>query len=140
MRGFRSRRGFRSALVWTPTVVLVRIAALAAIGAPPASYLLNLEAASELGSSLEDVQGALIAIAPVIGSGRVACAGARLPGASDSPPRSPKSRKWRGATDPDRVRWRPRLRVPPAPGGSRDAGAEHPGGGKKRDNNYGEPA
>jgi alkylhydroperoxidase/carboxymuconolactone decarboxylase family protein YurZ len=58
--------------------MLVRIAALAATGAPPASYLLNLGAASELGLSVEQVQGVLIAIAPVIGSARVASAGSSI--------------------------------------------------------------
>ena len=58
--------------------MLVRIAALASVGAPPASYLLNLGAAAELGVSLEEVQGTLIAIAPVIGSARVASAGSAI--------------------------------------------------------------
>jgi hypothetical protein len=35
----------------------VRIAALAAAGAPPGSYLLNLGVASELGVTAEQVQG-----------------------------------------------------------------------------------
>ena len=48
------------------------------VGAPPASYLLNLGAASELGVTDEQVQGVLIAIAPVIGSARVASAGAAI--------------------------------------------------------------
>ncbi len=60
------------------TYMLVRIAALASVGAPPASYLLNLEAASELGLSVEQVQGVLIAIAPVVGSARVASAGSSI--------------------------------------------------------------
>lgn len=60
------------------TFMLVRIAALASIGAPPASYLLNLEAATEMGLSLEQVQGVLIAIAPVVGSARVAAAGSSI--------------------------------------------------------------
>jgi 4-carboxymuconolactone decarboxylase len=60
------------------TFMLVRIAALASTGAPPASYLLNLGAASELGLSLEQVQGVLIAIAPVVGSARVASAGSSI--------------------------------------------------------------
>ena len=60
------------------TYMLVRIAALASVGAPPASYLLNLGAASELGVSAEQVQGVLIAIAPVIGSARVASAGSAI--------------------------------------------------------------
>ncbi len=60
------------------TFMLVRIAALAATGAPPASYLLNLGVASELGLTLEQVQGALIAIAPVVGSARIASAGSSI--------------------------------------------------------------
>ena len=57
------------------TFMLVRIAALASTGAPPASYRLNLEAASETGLTVEQVQGVLIAIAPVVGTARVADAG-----------------------------------------------------------------
>jgi alkylhydroperoxidase/carboxymuconolactone decarboxylase family protein YurZ len=60
------------------TFMLVRIAALASSGAPPASYLVNLGAASELGLSLEQVQGVLIAIAPVVGGARVAAAGSSI--------------------------------------------------------------
>ena len=55
-------------------LMLVRLAALVAVDAPPASYLLNLGAASELGFSLEDVQGVLAAIAPIVGTARVASA------------------------------------------------------------------
>ena len=60
------------------TFMLVRIAALASTGAPPASYLVNLEVASEVGLTVEQVQGVLIAIAPVIGSARVASAGSSI--------------------------------------------------------------
>jgi alkylhydroperoxidase/carboxymuconolactone decarboxylase family protein YurZ len=60
------------------TFMLVRIAALASVGAPPASYLLNLEMAAEMGLSVEQVQGVLIAIAPVVGSARVASAGSSI--------------------------------------------------------------
>ena len=60
------------------TFMLVRIAALASTGAPTASYLLNLEVASEVGLSVEQVQGVLIAIAPVVGSARVASAGSSI--------------------------------------------------------------
>ncbi len=54
------------------TYMLVRIAALAAVGAPPVSYLTNLEVAGELGVSVEQVQGVLVAVAPVVGGARVA--------------------------------------------------------------------
>jgi len=60
------------------TFMLVRIAALAATGAPPASYLLNLEAAAEVGLEVEQIQGVLIGIAPVVGSARVASAGSSI--------------------------------------------------------------
>ena len=57
------------------TFMLVRLAALVSTGAPPASYALNLEAASEVALTVEQVQGVLIAVAPVVGSARVASAG-----------------------------------------------------------------
>ena len=57
------------------TFMLVRIAALAATGAPPESYLLNLGLAADIGLSIEQVQGVLIAIAPVVGTARIASAG-----------------------------------------------------------------
>jgi len=56
------------------TMVLVRIAALAAVGAPPASYLLHLGVGQEVGLSLEDVEGVLVAVAPIIGAPRVIAA------------------------------------------------------------------
>ncbi len=55
-------------------LMLVRVAALAAVGAPPASYLLNLGAAAEIGLTLEDVQGVLVAVAPVTGGPKVVAA------------------------------------------------------------------
>lgn len=55
-------------------LMLVRIAALVAIDAPPASYLLNLEAASELGIEADDVRGVLAAVAPIVGTPRVVSA------------------------------------------------------------------
>ncbi len=56
------------------TMVLVRIAALAAVGAPPSSYLLNLGVGVEVGLSLDDVEGVFTAIAPIIGAPRVIAA------------------------------------------------------------------
>ena len=56
------------------TLMLVRIAALAAVDAPPVSYALNLEAASEVGIGADDVRGVLAAIAPIVGTARVASA------------------------------------------------------------------
>jgi 4-carboxymuconolactone decarboxylase len=56
------------------TLMLVRIAALAAVGAPSISYLMNLEAASELDIDAEQVRGVLAAIAPIVGTARIASA------------------------------------------------------------------
>jgi len=56
------------------SLMLVRIAALVAMDAPPASYLLNLGAAAELGFGEEEVRGVLAAIAPIVGTARIASA------------------------------------------------------------------
>jgi alkylhydroperoxidase/carboxymuconolactone decarboxylase family protein YurZ len=56
------------------TLMLVRIAALVAVDASPASYLLNLGAAGELGMDAEQVRGVLAAVAPIVGTARVASA------------------------------------------------------------------
>jgi 4-carboxymuconolactone decarboxylase len=53
---------------------LVRLAALVAVDGPPASYLVNLGLASEAGITVEQVQGVLTAIAPIVGSPRVVAA------------------------------------------------------------------
>ncbi|AXJ10997.1 carboxymuconolactone decarboxylase [Arthrobacter sp. PM3] len=59
-------------------LMLARIAALAAVDAPPASYLLNAGTASEVGVTLEDVQGILIAVAPIVGTPRIVAASGNL--------------------------------------------------------------
>ena len=56
------------------TLMLVRIAALVAVDAPPASYLMNLGAAAELGIGEEQVRGVLAAVAPIVGTPRVVAA------------------------------------------------------------------
>ncbi len=60
------------------SIVLVRLAALVASGAPAASYALNLAAAGEVGLGAEDVRGVLTAIAPVVGTTRVVDATGRI--------------------------------------------------------------
>src|SRR4051794_27096922 len=59
-------------------LMLARIAALVAVDAPAASYLLNAGVAVETGITLEDVQGVLIAVAPIVGTARVVSAGTRI--------------------------------------------------------------
>jgi hypothetical protein len=59
-------------------LMIARIAALAAVDAPAASYILNAGAAAEAGVTLEDVQGVLVAVAPVVGTPRVVDAAAQI--------------------------------------------------------------
>ena len=65
------------------TLALVRIAALAAVDAPAVSYLLNLEAACQVGIDGEQVRGVLAAIAPIVGTARVASATGKIVDALD---------------------------------------------------------
>jgi hypothetical protein len=60
------------------SIMLVRLAALVASGAPSASYALNLAAAGEVGLDAEDVRGVLAAIAPIVGTSRVVAATGRI--------------------------------------------------------------
>lgn len=59
------------------TLMLVRLAALAAVDAPPVSYLTNLAAGRDIVEP-EDVQQVLIGIAPVVGTPRVASAAGNI--------------------------------------------------------------
>ncbi len=54
--------------------MIARIAALTAVDAPPASYLINAGTAADVGLTLEDAQGILIAVAPIIGTARTVSA------------------------------------------------------------------
>jgi alkylhydroperoxidase/carboxymuconolactone decarboxylase family protein YurZ len=54
------------------TLMLVRIAALVAVDAPPASYLLNLKAADDAGLDADLVRGVFAAVAPIVRGSRVA--------------------------------------------------------------------
>jgi alkylhydroperoxidase/carboxymuconolactone decarboxylase family protein YurZ len=56
------------------TLMLVRIAALVAVDAPPVSYALNIGAAGEVGLDADSIRGVLTAIAPIVGTARVAAA------------------------------------------------------------------
>jgi alkylhydroperoxidase/carboxymuconolactone decarboxylase family protein YurZ len=59
-------------------LMLVRLAALIAVDAPPASYLANAGAAMDSGVTAEDVQGVMIGVAPVVGTPRVVLAGGNI--------------------------------------------------------------
>lgn len=60
------------------TLMLVRIAALVAVDAPPGSYLMNLGVAADSGVEVEQVQGVLAAVAPIVGAPRVVSAAGRM--------------------------------------------------------------
>lgn len=60
------------------TLMLVRIAALVSVDAPPASYLMNIGAAGELGIDAEQVRDVLAAVAPIVGTARVASATGKI--------------------------------------------------------------
>ena len=59
-------------------LMLVRIAALVAVDAPPASYLMNIGAAGEIGLEAEDIRGVLAAVAPIVGTPRVVAAAGNI--------------------------------------------------------------
>jgi alkylhydroperoxidase/carboxymuconolactone decarboxylase family protein YurZ len=59
-------------------LMLVRVAGLVAVDAPPASYLLNLGPAAESGLTLEDARSVLVALAPIVGGPRVVAAAASI--------------------------------------------------------------
>ncbi len=59
-------------------LILVRLAALAAVDAPAASYLLNLGAAAQTDLTLEDAQSVLIAVAPIIGGPKALSAAGKI--------------------------------------------------------------
>lgn len=60
------------------TLMLVRIAALVAVDAPPVSYMLNLGAAGEIGIDAEKVRGVFAAVAPIVGTARIASATGKI--------------------------------------------------------------
>ncbi|HTO25056.1 MAG TPA: carboxymuconolactone decarboxylase family protein [Gaiellaceae bacterium] len=66
--------GIEASSLDAQTMMLVRLAALVAVDAPPISYVLNLQMAGDVDVSAEEVEGMLAAIAPIVGSARVAAA------------------------------------------------------------------
>jgi hypothetical protein len=58
--------------------MLARLAALIAVDAPPASYLANASAAEQAGLTAADIEGVMIAVAPVVGTPRVMSAAGQI--------------------------------------------------------------
>ena len=76
-------RSIEASTLDAETLILVRIAALVAVDAPPASYLFNLGAASELDLDVDDVRGVLAGVAPIVGTTRIVSALGKLARALD---------------------------------------------------------
>ena len=58
--------------------MLARLAALIAVDAPPASYLVNASAVEQAGLTAADIEGIMIAVAPVVGTPRVMSAAGQI--------------------------------------------------------------
>jgi len=58
--------------------MLARLAALIAVDAPPVSFFANASAIEESGLTTDDIQGVMIAVAPVVGAPRVMAAGGHI--------------------------------------------------------------
>lgn len=56
----------------------VRIAALVAVDAPAASYLMHMGPAADAGVTVEQVQDILVAVAPIVGTPRTLSAAAKI--------------------------------------------------------------
>lgn len=72
--GKMTTASFEATTLDSEKVMLVRIAALVAVDAPPASYLTNLGAAGEVGIGAEEVQAVLTAVAPIVGTPKIVSA------------------------------------------------------------------
>lgn len=58
--------------------VMLRVAALVALDAAPASYLFHLKVAGELGVTEEDIQQVLITVAPLVGTARIVSSASKM--------------------------------------------------------------
>lgn len=73
-----NRAGIEASKLDPQSLMLVRLAALVAVDAPPVSYMLNVEMAADVNVDGEQIEGMLAAIAPIVGSARVASAGGKM--------------------------------------------------------------
>jgi alkylhydroperoxidase/carboxymuconolactone decarboxylase family protein YurZ len=60
------------------SLIAARIAALAAVDAPAASYLMHIGPAVDAGVTVEQVQSILVAVAPIIGTPRTLSAAVNI--------------------------------------------------------------
>ena len=59
-------------------LMLVRIAALLAVDAPPASYLANAGPAADSGVTGDDIQAVMIGVAPVVGTPKIVSSAGKI--------------------------------------------------------------
>jgi hypothetical protein len=60
------------------SLIAARLAALAAVDAPAASYLMHVGVAADAGVTVDQVQDILIAVAPIIGTARTLSAAEKI--------------------------------------------------------------
>jgi alkylhydroperoxidase/carboxymuconolactone decarboxylase family protein YurZ len=60
------------------SLLVARIAALAAVDAPVASYLMHVGVAADAGVTIEQVQDILVAVAPIVGTARTMAAAEKI--------------------------------------------------------------
>jgi alkylhydroperoxidase/carboxymuconolactone decarboxylase family protein YurZ len=60
------------------SLILVRLAALAAVDAPSSSYMIHLGPAAEAGVTLDQAQDVLVAVAPIVGTPRTMAAATKM--------------------------------------------------------------
>jgi alkylhydroperoxidase/carboxymuconolactone decarboxylase family protein YurZ len=60
------------------SLMLVRLAALAAVDAPAVSYLMHIGPSLDAGLTLKDAEDVLVAVAPIVGAPRTASAAAKI--------------------------------------------------------------
>ena len=58
--------------------MIARLAALVAVDAPTASYVMNASTAAQTGITVEDVKSLLVAVAPIVGTARIVTAAERI--------------------------------------------------------------
>ncbi len=60
------------------SLIMVRLAALAAVDAPASSYLAHLGPAADIGMTLDQAQDVLVAVAPIVGTARTLSAATKI--------------------------------------------------------------
>jgi 4-carboxymuconolactone decarboxylase len=76
--GVMTAASMESSTLSPEQLMIARIAALIAVDAPPVSYLVNIGALEETDVDVETLQGIFLAIAPIVGTARVASAASKI--------------------------------------------------------------